>query len=1678
MNKILVYRGMADDELDNSSKVIIGKYKGESFVDASLRSDILGESWSGILSIGTPSEALLKIAKAQRIPLFCTGTVQTNEDIILSAGIKYYRWWISATDQTYLVARRMIGEIHRMYTSGNNDENEITVRIFYSSSQVDMQNAFKLHFETLSRELIPHIAYKYKPCAYQDTSVNTSIKSILSKGDFVYVTGYGDNYEYILKYAVSNSAVVFTDIALPILCTDMGNNEVHFPPEFKSVRYLSLVNDIDSKNLFQVFVKFSRDRIADCFSAGVFCEEPLHKGVYLLGEKDSIVLRKGGSLAPCLVGKIVNEFGYPAIDENWRAGVDNLVCRLTPIAQVNFMKDTEALVDKCAKIQVVDISDCSLRSFVWEVLRHSLLGQYFDLNHVMIFSGEKALFSDTSAEVDIFQKGLLSALEDKPIQVNLREYDLCDNDSYRLFLKCSDDSNLRKFAVPYCQSIEKRFPVVAAWSQEDAAIKFKNSSREAISKMRKRGEALTNWTKDYLKGDDRWVYLVPETSNALDKGCIVFSCKRKLDLIALQLVSNSVNRVFDGVRNAIATNKLKIANTKSAIGSIMSRNGSHNIGSHVLAALSHNIGTMPDDRVLYQYIQHRMDYTATATTDFPTWAGSAKLVNDLTRRFLSQRHLLEYIASSEGLHAFKFQDPNVSGPARWSQENTIKLHVSRRFNDGRKSVEFITYSDDPIVENASNVANAKKSVRDNDKFSSDLAVALPGGIVGSHAFFTILENVIRNAAKHGWSKFKGEKTNLDVYVDFAADDDGRAVLVDVYDGISNVFATFDDYWMVDKDLLKWFEECRDVLQRLTRDERMQISKFLSGKGAVDSLPECYKKQYLLLKNRDKDAIEKIERWLVGEASSDGGIGKRLWTSHTTDESLKRWYETYKEALQTSLLPSEQECIAEFLSGKCSVAQLPVFYQEQYACLLKYNENELKRIAGRLIGDVPGDGRLGNRLWMPLHHCQQIRIEKPFIDETGSLRRENWGLAEMKISAGYLNKRSISDIGGMSKGIPIITPIRANEDHLGYHFTIPRPRDIAFVCDTTGVNVDIIKELRTLGVFVVPPPKDGRFVKPKNDSEEDWNYSFVVLPKFPSQADPHLPFRVLANDNSGKVDMVPNASGFYDDVLKDLQNGTISAEAVAKKLKVKAIKAWITYWSETRRRFDSGLPALRVLTTEVGSSGNPGQGLVSNLDVWNFVFKEMFRSIVGNLLKDGELRPNIIADEVYWYLALIVAMPKTLDINGNVFGFVGENEILRKKINDVKADADYSERELIFKVLDGWFSVLQGILRDTPDGLLQGFAAFAEKYKLRRMAAVDNKKGLEAVYAIALKYHAKVSEALGNNASDFKIRQGNPLYQGNAVNKSNGMPMFVKDLCSAYRESDVMLRKYEERIITLPCCFGEDLNDEIKGNSGGEGVDGVDNKIVQELGISLVYNEKDAEWNEGKSIAFMRHATSDDFNQDKMLYLEPLSGTQSYLNDMMMLGQNESVYQRLTNYHLIAKMYETGLSRILIVDERVSKFLRNRSDEIKTFCRMGIWCVDETKFGEEKIGLDSLITLDKGRFDAFLRYAIVNGSSATNCEELPLRDWRFDILIIHQGLIDKWLPHVGTDCGKVESFIKRLKEFVPYVVITTGRGTPANIPDSARILPFSVVETALFKKYPEKMVLVDTIMNILPIGEHK
>ena len=1092
---------------------------------------------------------------------------------------------------------------------------------------------------------------------------------------------------------------------------------------------------------------------------------------------------------------------------------------------------------------------------------------------------------------------------------------------------------------------------------------------------------------------NRYIYLFSSTAKteSLDQfGYVAMLTNDKLDYLALQALRTIMNKLFDTIYYGLMLNDIKIAQIQSAIGSIMSRNGSHNIGSHVLAALSHNVGTMPDDRVLYQYIQHRMDYIATATTDFPTWSSETKLVNGLIRQFLSQRHLLDYIAGSEGLHSFKFQDPNISEDAE--QPNTIRLRI-RKLDEKGNPHEFIRY----------------KGVEATADFDDDVAVAIPGGVIGGHAFFTILENVIRNAAKHGWAKTSEKKKNyLEIFVDFKCSDSNRTIEIDVYDGLSNVFAI--------------------------------SKKKIVAKEGGELTPE---------ENATNKAIENL------------------------CVEINKWKENARDPLSTRKQneneKAEEELLADYLSGKSDT--LPKLYDPIKAFLsgeekVEGSEKPFKRcklLSDILTGTTDNDDDLGHRLWLPLHHSQQLKLAKQFIDESGALRKENWGLAEMKISAGYLNRRPISEIGGLDKVDPIITPkCEAGADggaHLSYHFWIPVPREIAFVCDTKNIDSNKITELRSYGIYVVNSPIDGQYVKPKNKGDEDWNYSYVVLPKFPEQKDPHLPFRVLARDDNTKrkdmdnvqcLDMVPSAAGFYDTIKNKLIEGDSTAKDIADTLKKSIYDKWKEYWYSTRRDLGiNNIPILEVSAQRKGGNRDKNNGessLVYNIDVWRFVVRELFRSIVGHFLSDVQAGNVGASKEVLAFLELMSIACKN-DAKNAFFSFPGSERLI-DQINKQKTISEKLLCELLLKEFLNWFSILK------QDCQSQGYCVKLEKF--REDYSLKTREPLAQLINDA----ERIMVLVQSKQCQYDYNRTNPLFI-DEEGFDNGLLGFAQRMLNGYREADVMLRKYEERILTLPVIFTKNEGDEnAKVHSQGSG---------------------------GKRIVYERHAGVDDFLPNQMLYHESLSGTQSYIYDLIQ-------YQNITGSQKISTMlYESGLARVVIIDERVSRFLRDRPEMIKTFCHMGIWCVDETNFSDKGSNFHdailnnnleafgSLLVLDKTQIDGFIN-SFQNESSKSDGETGKNRGEErrkvFDVLIIHQGIIDKWLSHAGADCKKVEKFIQKIKMEIPYVVITTGRGTPANIPDSARILPFSIIEATLFKKHPEKLVLVDTIMSILPIGEHQ
>lgn len=167
---------------------------------------------------------------------------------------------------------------------------------------------------------------------------------------------------------------------------------------------------------------------------------------------------------------------------------------------------------------------------------------------------------------------------------------------------------------------------------------------------------------------------------------------------------------------------------RSAVSAIMGRNMSHNIGSHVLARYSSEIageaassGGRPDHRSEFlAYLQRRMDFLAEiATTDQAFWSQALSLTAQLDRlnwessvRRTGGREpiLLTYIAGKGNLKA------TVAKPCTVVTSARFKTEVDSR---------------------------------------SDVLFACPGGEVGVHALFIILENIIRNSARHSGAKTEG-----------------------------------------------------------------------------------------------------------------------------------------------------------------------------------------------------------------------------------------------------------------------------------------------------------------------------------------------------------------------------------------------------------------------------------------------------------------------------------------------------------------------------------------------------------------------------------------------------------------------------------------------------------------------------------------------------------------------------------------------------------------------------------------------------------------------------------------------------------------------------------------------------------------------------------------------------------
>jgi len=376
------------------------------------------------------------------------------------------------------------------------------------------------------------------------------------------------------------------------------------------------------------------------------------------------------------------------------------------------------------------------------------------------------------------------------------------------------------------------------------------------------------------------------------------------------------------------TKKIYSHAIKAGLAAIMSRNGSHNIGSHILSALSYNINDPADMQVFNKYLQERMDFIAQITTEIPQWTSSMRFINQVMRNFYMQRILLNYIADSEGLSAKEF-----TGYENESSQKKLQIILVDKKNK-------------PIIPNGK-----------GNGIKNDPLVAIPGGATGVHAFYTILENIIRNVSKHSYKEKNDDGKGLKIFIKF---EDGNN-----NDNVDNV------------EHLKII-----IYDNFTKNEEIEIKKENGG-------------------------TEKI---------------------------------SLKEILENHL----------------------------------YNS---------------------------------------FIEEDGSLKYKAWGLAEMKIGAGYLNKKDYSIIGGNEKDkitefIKIVEVDIEGEKHIGYQIKIPKPKHVLIIDENH--KTDENNELKKKGIY---------FEKTL-DENTNLDYEFVVIKNFegelPDEIINKLPARVFYCNESTKL----------------------------------------------------------------------------------------------------------------------------------------------------------------------------------------------------------------------------------------------------------------------------------------------------------------------------------------------------------------------------------------------------------------------------------------------------------------------------------------------------------------------------------------------------------------------------------
>ncbi len=566
-----------------------------------------------------------------------------------------------------------------------------------------------------------------------------------------------------------------------------------------------------------------------------------------------------------------------------------------------------------------------------------------------------------------------------------------------------------------------------------------------------------------------------------------YYASHKDDFQNFQKSVDSLFRLFDFVNQSKVRielqkkrEQIKWHATKSAIAAIMSRNGSHNLGSHVIFNVIKDIDKLnvQANRQLFKYLQQRMDFLAQISTAWvPEWTSSSWLAKELMKGFLEQEHVLNYIARSEGLQV----KPDTDKIRKIS-----KFIVKQKKEKGKCIRKIIIQLDIGDKDSADESANSNQK---NMRLDEDILMAIPGGNVGFHAFYTIIENFIRNAAKHEFSalpqKYQ-QKKSLKINLEIQENVDKKSYTVRLWDNLSYISTNAQNLTVLNspfdsEDILK--EKLEVGLNELRLNKISENGNSINKLEKLEKGPDYEAKIISVIPEKGEFKID-IEN--MDLSSTDFKINPKhfIFIVHPYDEYNKLKRPMIIKDFQNMANRKNVRFISEprwcsFLEG-CDWPEVDDDKDKKVE-----KQTTIKQKFVKLLWDV----------WKPTHDKLNKDLRNELINNDGSLRRENWGLSEMKICAGYLQKEKISAVGlggenvlDIIKTVPVPEYIKRKDFEkgvrayrMGYEFKIYKPKETLVI----GLNDFNNEEKNNL-------ERQSIYIRQGFEESDDFDFDFVVI----------------------------------------------------------------------------------------------------------------------------------------------------------------------------------------------------------------------------------------------------------------------------------------------------------------------------------------------------------------------------------------------------------------------------------------------------------------------------------------------------------------------------------------------------------------------------------------------------------